>query len=273
MIVVTGATGNVGRGLVQALVEGGAEVSAVSRRVPEFELRQGARHYAADLADPASLAGALDGAEALFLMVAGDQPEEILKAASAAGVRRVVLLSSQGAGTRPQTYGHPVAFETAVRASGLEWTILRPGGFATNAFQWADSVRTQRTAAAPFGDVVPPAIDPADVAEVAAAVLTGDEHAGWTYELTGPEALSPRQRVQAIADAVGEPVRFVEQSREEARAQLLHVMPESVVEATLGIVGEPTPAEQAVSPDVERILGRAPRSFADWAVRNVVAFR
>ncbi len=271
MFVVTGATGNVGRELVRALVEAGEQVTAVSRR--PGQLPAGVRHVPADLADPQSLRTALDGATALFLLVAGEKPAEILDLARSAGVRRVVLLSSQGAGTRPRVYRHPVAFEEAVRASGLDWTILRSGGLDSNAFAWAGTVRADRTAAAPFGDVGLPTVDPADVAEVAAAVLREDGHAGRTYELTGPAAVTPRERAAAIGEALGTPVRFVEQTREEARAQLLAFMPEPVVEGTLAILGLPLPAEQVPGPDIERVLGRAPRTFADWAARNAPAFR
>jgi uncharacterized protein YbjT (DUF2867 family) len=147
------------------------------------------------------------------------------------------------------------------------------GGFDTNAFAWAETVRAQRTVSAPFGDIGLPGIDPADIAEVAAVVLRDVTHAWRTYELTGPEATSPRERAVAIGDALGTPVRFAEQTRDQARAQMLRFMPEVVVDGTLAILGEPLPAEQQVSPDVEKILGRAPRSFAAWAADNVGAFR
>lgn len=271
MIVVTGATGNVGRELVRTLTSAGEKVRAVSRR-PE-RTPDGVRHWQADLAEPASLRPALEGAEALFLLVAGEDPQAILDSAKAGGVRRVVLLSSQGAGTRPEIYRHPVTFEDAVRESGLDWTILRSGGLDSNAYAWAESVRAERTAAAPFGDVGLPTVDPADIAEVAAATLREPGHSGRTHDLTGPAPVTPRERARAIGDALGTPVRFVEQTREEAREQMLRFMPEPVVEGTLAILGEPTAAEREVSPAVEHILGRAPRTFADWARRNIAAFR
>ncbi|MFD5389349.1 NAD(P)H-binding protein [Streptomyces sp. NPDC127074] len=281
MIVVTGATGNVGRPLVEALAAVGEQVTAVSRRPDGTELPEGVRHHRADLADPGSLRPALEGADALFLLFAGEllagtaQTGALLDVARSADVRRVVLLSSQAAGTRPDAVSHAAmrAFEDTVRPSGLDWTILRPGGFASNAFAWAESVRKERMIAAPFADVGLPVVDPADIAEVAAAALREPGHAGRTYELTGPAPVTPRGQAHAIADALGEPVRFTELSREQARAEMLRFMPEPVADGTLDILGEPTADEQRVSPDVERVLGRPPRAFADWAMRNIAAFR
>ncbi|MEV6395645.1 NAD(P)H-binding protein [Streptomyces sp. NPDC051907] len=275
MIVVTGATGNVGRPLVRALAAAGEQVTAVSRGVGAPDVPEGVRRVRADLGDAESLKPALDGADALFLMASGEllatggDPSGVLEAARAAGLRRVVYLSSLGVGTGR----HSPGLEDVVKRSGLEWTMLRPGNFASNAFAWAESVRTRRAVAAPFGDVALPAVDPEDIAGVAAVALREDGHAGASYELTGPAALTPRQQAAAIGDALGEPVDFVEQTRAEARAQMLHFMPEPVVEVTLGILGTPSPAEQRVSPDVERVTGRPPRAFAEWAARNVAAFK
>ena len=281
MIVVTGATGNVGRPLVQALAAAGEQVTAVSRTVPDAAVPDGVRHRQVDLTDPESLRSILDGAGALFLHDGGANahlvnPRDILDIAKAGGVGRVVLLSSIGVATRPQSASHGGMMrstEDAVRQSGMDWTILRPGGFDSNAYAWAETVRAHRTVVAPFGDVGLPTVDPADIAEVAAAALCGVGHAGQVYELTGPALTTPRLGAQAIGDALGEPVRFVEQTREEARAQMLRFMPEPVVETTLDAIGEPNAAERRISPDVERVLGRAPRTFAEWARHNIAAFR
>ncbi|MGW3723920.1 NAD(P)H-binding protein [Streptomyces sp. NPDC000851] len=282
MIVVTGATGNVGRSLVRTLVAAGEPVTATSRRIADADLPQAVLRRPADLVDAESLRPVLDGADALFLQNGGPSahllsPRDLVDVAKAGGVRRIVLLSSQGVATRPGSASHGEiarAIEDAVRQSGLEWTVLRPGGFASNTYAWAESVRTRRTVAAPFGDVGLPVIDPDDIAEVAAAALReGGRHAGQAYELTGPALITPRQQAEALGDALGEPVRLAEQTRDEARAQMLRFMPEPVVETTLSILGEPTPAEQRISPDVERVLGRTPGTFADWARRHVAAFR
>jgi uncharacterized protein YbjT (DUF2867 family) len=279
MIVVTGATGNIGRPLTRALAAAGEQVTAVSRHpaaVPD-----GVRHLVADLADPAGLRPALAGAKSLFLLLSGDlhalgaHPADIVGEAVGSGVRRIVLLSTLGVVTRPfgATRIAMRELEDTVRESGLEWAVLRPGGFASNALWWAESVRERRVVAAPFGDVGVPVVDPADIAAVAAACLLEDRHTGGAYELTGPEVITPRGQTEALAAALGAPVAFHELTRDEARAAMARSMPAELADDTLDILGNPSPAELRVSPDVERVLGRAPRPFADWAARNVAAFR
>lgn len=279
MIVVTGATGNVGRPLTQALAEAGEQVTAVSRHA--VAVPDGARHVVADLAETTSLTPALDGAKALFLLLSGDlhtpgaRPIDIIALAAASGVRRVVLLSSQGVATRPLGPSRVAmrAVEDALRESGLDWAVLRPGGFASNALAWAESVRTHGTVAAPFGDIGVPVIDPADIADVAAASLLDDRHTGGVYELTGPEVITPRQQAKAIAAALGSPVRFHELTRDEAKAAMTQFVPTELADDTLDIISAPNAAELRISPDVERVLGRAPRPFSGWVNRNIAAFR
>ena len=266
----------------------GGEVTAVSRTAAGDGLPAGARPVRADLAEPETFQPVLAGAEALFLHNGGaaaglPTARGLLDVAKRAGVRRVVLLSSIGVATRPESASHGVAgraVEDAVRESGLDWTILRPGGFASNAFAWAAPVRESRTVAAPFGDVGIPVVDPADIAAVAAVALRdagagsgSGGHAGQVYELTGPELVTPRQQAAAIGAALGEPVRFVELSREQARAAMLAFMPAPVVDTTLDALGTPTPPELRISPDVERVAGRPAGTFAGWVERHAAAFR
>ncbi|GGT86125.1 NAD(P)H-binding protein [Streptomyces violascens] len=281
MIVVTGATGNVGRALAELLAEAGEEAVAVSRRPLLTGLPAGVRHARADVGNSASMRPVLEGADALFVLLGGElnsrgeSPDALLDVAGEAGVKRVVLLSSQINSTRPQAPSHTRlrAFEASVRASGLDFTILRPSGFASNAFAWAEPVRTQRTVFAPFGDVALPVIDPADIARVAAVALLEDGHAGRTYELTGPEAISPRRQAAVISEALGEEVTFVELSREDAHAHMARFMPAEVIDGTLDILGVPLPAEQAISPDVEKVLRRPAGSFGNWVARNLPVFQ
>ncbi|MFI7246447.1 SDR family oxidoreductase [Streptomyces qinglanensis] len=281
MIVVTGATGNIGRTLVPLLADAGEDVVAVSRRPEPEELLAEVRHARADIGNSSSMRPVLDGADALFLMLGGELnshgegPHALIDAALDAGVKRIVLLSSQLNSTRPEALSHTRlrTFEAAVRASKADFTILRPGGFASNAFAWAESVRTKRTVFAPFGDVPLPVIDPADIAAVAAAALHEDGHVGRTYELTGPEAISPRQQSAALSRALGEEITFVELSRDQAHAHMAQLMPEEVIDGTLDILGNPLPAEQTISPAVENVLHRPARPFSEWVARNLPAFQ
>lgn len=279
MIVVTGATGNIGRSLVRTLTAAGQPVTAVSRGASApLAVGAGLTAVRADLADPASLVPALEGAGALFLLVHGSGDDldaaAILGAAKAAGVRRLVLLSSVAAGTRPKlsAYDGFRTLEDAVTGSDLEWTILRPGGFHSNALAWAPSVAAQRTVFAPFGDTALPSVDPADLADVAAAALLDPRHAGRIYILAGPST-SPRDRVAALAAALGEPITFVEVSRAQAREQMVGWMPAAIADDTLTVLGSPTAEETTVGPDLTAVLGRPGRTFAAWAKNNLDAFR
>ncbi|MET9082722.1 NAD(P)H-binding protein [Streptomyces sp. NPDC004237] len=304
MITVTGATGNIGRTLVDLLAQAGEEeVVAVSRRdrpatpdapavpgapaapavssAPTAPAVPGVRWIRADAGNAESMRPALTGARALFLVLGGElnahgeSPTLLLDTAVSAGVERVVLVSSQVSATRPDAPSHARlrAFEAAVRASGLDFTILRPGGFASNALAWAETIRTRRTAFAPFADTALPVVDPADIAAVAAAALREDGHGGRAYELTGPAPISPREQVRAIAEALAEEVTLVELSREEAHAAMTRFMPEEAVTGTLDVLGEPLAAESKVSGDVEAVLGRPAGSFGGWAGRNAAAFK
>ncbi|WP_431971669.1 NAD(P)H-binding protein [Nocardia sp. bgisy134] len=280
MIVVTGATGNIGRSLVPLLAAAGAQVTAVSRGIGDVALPEGVRRVAGDLGDPASLSPALAGAEALFLLITGEQliagpePEEVLGVVAAAEVRRVVFVSSLGTQTRPEAAGYDRirAYENAIRASDVEWTILRPGGFFSNTYAWAESVRAESVVAAPFGSVGLPSVDPADIAAVAAAALRDDGHAGRIYTLTGPALSTPREQATALGAALGTEVRFVELTPAQAREGMLRFMPEAVADHTLEILGAPTPGELLISPDIEEVLGRPAGTYAEWAERNRAVF-
>ncbi|MFJ2663342.1 SDR family oxidoreductase [Nocardia fluminea] len=276
MIVVTGATGNIGSALVELLVDEGARVRAVSRGARPLELPAGVDHAVADLGDLDSLSSALHGADALFLLITGEQlmtgpePALLLKTAAAAGVRRVVFISSQGAVTRPQSdgYARTIAFEQALAESGLEWTALRPGAFFSNTFAWIEPVRAQRVVPAPFGDVGLPAVDPADIAAVASVALREDGHHGRAYTLTGPAVITPRDQAAALAEAIDTPITFLELTPEQAKQNMLRFMPEAVADHTLTILGTPTPEEQQVSLDIETVLGRPATPYVRWAQRH-----
>jgi uncharacterized protein YbjT (DUF2867 family) len=274
MILVTGATGNAGGAVVRALVAAGAPVRALVRDAGA-SLPAGAVAVAGDLNRPETLAPHLEGVEAAFLLSGYEGLEETLADMRAAGVERVVLLSSSAAPSEDLTNAvarYHILSERAVRDSGLRWTFLRPSSFMTNSLQWLPQLRAGDVVRAPFADVAVATIDPDDIGAVAAAALRSDAHAGRAYRLSGPEALRPADRVAVLADVLGRDLRFEAQSNDEARAEMSAAMPADYVEAFFRFFVDGELDESEVLPTVEEVTGRPPRSFRDWVVAHRDAF-
>jgi uncharacterized protein YbjT (DUF2867 family) len=283
-ILVTGATGHVGREVVAQLLDAGADVRALTRNPATAALPPGVAVVRGDLTDPAGLGPALSDVDSMFLFPVEETAAEVVATAVAAGVRRIVDLSAASV-----TVGlHASPVEAAVERSGVEWTHVRPGGFMTNVLgMWAPSIRAERIVRYPFAGQASNMIHEADIAAVAVAALLSDGHHGASYTLTGPEMITTREQVAAIAAALGEPVRYMEVSREEARELLVAQggFAAAAADLMLGFVeyGGETPdgdyADQDWSalektwPDVERVTGRPPRTFARWARDHVADFR
>jgi uncharacterized protein YbjT (DUF2867 family) len=280
MIVVTGATGTVGARLVDALKERKADVRVLVRSKeaapPGVEVAVG------DLADPASLAPAVAGAEAIYLL-APVHPEmaryagNVIDAAVAAGRPRVVLQAAVGIDLRPAGVRFVQAHVTVLdhlRASGLPWTALAPHGFWQNFLGMAPALRAG-VLAAPAGDVAVPFVDAVDVADAAATVLTTTGHEGARYTLTGPEALTHHEIADAFGRTLGRPVSYRPLTPEEARTGLLAAgMNPWQAEGVVELYGMYARDElSAVSDDVPRLLGRPARSLADFLTDNATAFR
>lgn len=275
VILVTGATGNVGAELVGALAEAGRPVRALSRAGRADGLPSGVEAVTGDLNRPETVRDALDGVTALFLMPGYGGQRQVLADARDAGVERVVLLSGKSAGTGDTANavaGYLIDAETAVRESGLAWTFLRPTSFMSNALQLADQIRKGDTVRVPFPDVYTTDIDPYDIARAARSALLSDEFAGRTLELTGPEALLPADRVRVLGEVLGRDLRAVGLTHEETRAELEARMPTPYVDAFFAFFVDGTLDESVVLPTVREVTGRAPRAFADWARAHADAF-
>ncbi len=194
MILVTGATGNIGGALIGKLGKAGVPVRALSRSPDRAAFPAGVEAVEGDLTDPDSLRSALRGVDALFLLQPGTtDTSQILESAAEAGVHQVVTVSSLFAQTHPESFigRNLLHSEQIVRESGLEWTILRPWEFASNTLAWAAAIRAEGVVRAPRSGVPSPAIDPDDIAAVAASALLEDGHCGAVYPLTGPAAVTP----------------------------------------------------------------------------------
>jgi uncharacterized protein YbjT (DUF2867 family) len=276
MLLVTGASGNVGAEVVSALVAADQQVRALVRSDKTSDLAPGVEAAAGDLNRPASLTDALAGVRGLFLLPGYEDMEGIVAQARAAGIERVVLLSGSSAAsgdTSNAISAYMLRSEGAVRESGLAFTILRSFGFMSNALRWRDQLRAGDVVVEPFADVAVAVIDPADIGAVAASALLDPGNAGRTYVLSGPEALTPAERLSILGAALGRALRLEPQSNEDARAQMTSQMPSEYVDAFFDFYVDGTLDESQVQPAVREILGREPRTFEQWAAAHADAFR
>lgn len=270
-ILVTGATGNVGRHLTTRLAEAGLEVRAFARR-PErveapVEVVQG------DLTVPETLEPALKDVESVFLLWPGFSTGNAAEVISAiAGqARRVVYLSAL-VGDDGEAPSHYQEIEGLIRRSGLGWTFLRPGGFAANTLGWAEQIR-QGVVRWPYGQASRALIHEQDIAAVAVHVLTSAGHNGAAYALTGPAELTQAEQVRVIGEATGREVRWEEQPSEEALERLSAAWgdPAWVRSALTTWESFVTRPEQATD-TVERLLGRPALTFRQWARDHAADF-
>ncbi|WP_017591839.1 NAD(P)H-binding protein [Nocardiopsis potens] len=277
-ILVTGATGSVGRRVAAGLLAEGASVRALVRD-PAAALPEGAEAAAGDLAAPETLDAALEGVGAVFLIwpfldTAG--APAVLEAV-ARRARRVVYLSSSEVDRGAERQSDPITglhagMERLVEAAVPEWTVLRSETLASNARGWAGQIRASGVVRGP--DIAPAAVvHEGDVAAAAVRALTGEGHRGAGCVLTGPQVLSRADQVRAIGEAVGRPLRFEAVPVREARERMLaDGRPPALVEALLA-AAETRPDAAAVTAGVRELTGAPPRSFAEWARENAALFR
>ncbi|MEV7478481.1 MULTISPECIES: NAD(P)H-binding protein [Streptomyces] len=276
MMLVTGATGNIGRALVEELhALGAGPLRGLTRDTAKAVFPKGVEAVEGDLARAASLKSALEGVRSLFLVSRVGADADILDAAGRAGVDHVVLVSSITVQTHPHLgpAGENVAVERLLKDSGMAWTILRPTQFASNVMWWADAIRGHETVRVPYADVGLPTIHPADIASVARVALTEPGHRERTYALTGPERITPRQQVEAIAAVLGRDVPFAEISREEAHREMATFLGDEAADAVLDLTGGDLNDELLTVRDtVSRITGAPAKSFPQWVSENAAAF-
>lgn len=281
-ILVTGATGNVGREIVSQLAAKGAQVRALTRRPDGARLPSQVEVVRGDLTVPETLDECLDGIDTVFLVWCAQRAavapalERITKHA-----RRIVFLTS------PHKTAHPffqqpnpsaalqAYIERLIERSGRQWTFLRPGMFAGNARRWwAPQFRAGDVVRWPYLAAATAPIDERDIAAVAVRVLCEDGHTGAEYVLTGPESLSQCEQVSLIGRAINRSLHIEEISPEEARRELFTLIPaESVVDMLLNAwaaaIGQPA----LVTSTVAEITGVPARPFRDWASDHAAEFQ
>jgi uncharacterized protein YbjT (DUF2867 family) len=282
LILVTGATGMVGKYLVKGLQDSGSRVRVLVRdREKAKVFGDGLEVVQGDLEQPQTLAPAFAGVEKAFVLAAGPKLARLegnaFIAARNAGVRHVVKLGGRHVNSTfmagpPHVQAHADS-EQHLQSLGIGWTILRPGAFASNFLAWFD--RKQGGIFLPVGNGKDTFIDPRDIAACAAKILTTAGHEGGIYEITGPERLSFKQIADTISAAVGRKVVYQDVPEDVARRGMLAAGNHSEdVEFILRYFA-------AVKKDlmypptsgVADLLGRPPHTFAEWSRHNVAALR
>jgi uncharacterized protein YbjT (DUF2867 family) len=281
-VLVTGATGRVGRVVVDLLLDAGVPVRALTRRAEAAAaLPATVDVVIGDLTVPESLDAGLRGVRAVFLVWTAPPataPAVVERLATSA--RRVVFLSAPHRTPHPFfQQPNPMAalhaeIERRLAAAGLESTIVRPGMLASNAVSWwAPAVRAGGVVRWPYGAAETAPVDDRDVAAVAARALYQDGHAGGDYVLTGPESLSQAEQVRIIGDVVGRRIAFEELSPDEFRRETAGSWPRPVVDMLLAAWGATMGRPAYLTSTVSDLLGAAPRSFRQWVADHATAFR
>jgi len=283
MILITGASGSVGREVVREMQKTGQAFCAMYRSKEEAaKAPTGVKTVIADFRDTASLLSALQGVERAFLVCSPVQAlveleGNAIDACKKAGVKRIVLNSALGAGDYDKSFpSWHRKVEDKLKASGIEFVILRPNGFMQNAITYlAPSIRAQAAFYDAMGNAKTSYIDVRDVAAVAARTLTSDGHAGKVYELNGPEAIAQDDLAKRIAAKSGREVKHVNIPREAHQKAMLDVgMPVWQVTALIELQDYYVSGRAAtVDTTVEKILGRPRRTMDAFLAENAGEFR
>jgi len=269
MIFVSGASGTVGRAVLDEVSKSGRPVRAMYRRAEEAsKAPAGVSTVIADFASKDSLRKGLEGVDILFLVCSPipalvELETNAIEASKESGVQHVVLNSALGAEDYPKSFpGWRRAVEDKLKSSGLAYTILRPNSFMQNIVAYmAPSIRSQGAFYAAMDSAKTSYLDVRDIAAVTARVLGSPaEHAGQTYELNGPEAVTYAELADRISRVIGRPVSFVDIPEVAQRKSMLDLgMPEWQVDALLDLQRYYTGGKGGEVTDVlPRLLGRAP---------------
>lgn len=269
-VLVTGATGNIGRHLVKELHQNGHDVRALTRNPATADLPVGVDVVAGDLTDASTLESAFDSIDAIHLITFGGDDladltngAELISLAERTGIARATVLASWG----------PTSIEEALASSSIVWSRLEPVEVMVNALEWADEIRDRKSVSM-LADYPSAMVHEADIASVAALALTEPALEGRAYPLTGPEALTPRERTRILADALDCELRFVQLTESEERERLRsHGNDEEYVEFGVQLATNPPTMAGTVLSTVEETTGRPARTFAQWVRENAASFQ
>lgn len=265
-ILVTGATGNIGRMVVDHLLALGAtDVRALTTDPRRAALPAGVEVAEGYLRRIETVPAALEGVDRMYLAPTPETVTEVLRLARAAGVRHVVDLSGE-----PESWWGSV--NDAVEAAGLDWTHLWPGDFMENTTLWVGQIRAAGAIREPYPETTSTPIAMDDIAAVAATALLRDGHAGKSYPLAGPESLSRTELARQLGHALGREIPFVQVSRAEAVEALAPAMGDSAGWYVDNVLAHSGRQSAAAMRTVEEVTGRPATTFARWAAEHTGDF-
>ncbi|MFJ3498515.1 NAD(P)H-binding protein [Streptomyces sp. NPDC086091] len=284
VVLVIGATGNVGPNVVRQLIGEGVTTRALlladdpkAGRLPS----EGVEIFHGDLADPDSLLPALDGVESVLLM----WPFFTLNVDTAPAVlerierhaRRVAFVSSIGVhiGYEHADNNCHAYLEGLIEKTGLEWTFLQTTGFTANArLSFAQQIKKSDVVRSPYGTAARSSIHEEDVAAVAVRALTGSDLAGRRLVITGPEVLTQIEQVEIIGEIIGRELTWQDVPAETALNAMVGAgWPPAYAHGALDYFGMLTKEPELITGTVEEVIGRPPRTFREWAVEFADDFR
>jgi uncharacterized protein YbjT (DUF2867 family) len=280
MILITGATGHIGKELIPLLLETRQSIRVLVRDERKVaHLDQRIERTIGDLNNPDSLVSAMCGVERVFLVTFEKQQDiNVIEAAKGAGVQHIVKLSTLEALEHKIQVGKwHYEREELIRASGLDWTFLRAGMFMSNSIDWwSESIKGQGSVFFPGGKkgkVAP--VDPRDIARVAALALTQPGHRGQAYELTGSQLFTIGEMVQVIAEVLNKPIRYVAIPPIAAKLFMLKSgMDKTLVNGLMEMLASLRNNEGAIVTDtVQEVTGEIPRTFEAWCQEHIGAFQ
>jgi len=281
MILVTGATGNIGSQLVNLLVTKGAPVRVISRDEKKVShLDPAVQRVIGDRHDPSVVRKAVQGADKVFMLaILFDKNHEadrlLIEEAKQAGAKQIVMISSATVRLEDNFIGRlHREKEELIEQSGIPWTFLRPGGFMSNSKQWADTIKSQSKVFNPMGEGKTAPISPYDIARVAAVVLAYPGHEGKVYELTGAELLSTPEQVEILSKVIGKPIDCVDTPAEVAAERAIASgLPEPLVKslAELWVLARKG-TDRLRTNEVERLTGQPAQTFETWSREHRSAF-
>lgn len=280
-LLITGATGTVGRQVVSQLQPTGAHIRAMTRNPSAAGLPSSIEVVRGDLTAPETLDSCLEAIDTVFLVWTAP-PATVASAVEriAKRARRIVFLSA------PLKTPHPLfqqpnparklaeQIERAIEDSGLQWTFLRPGMFAANSLEWwAPQIRAGDVVRWPYLAVPTAPIHEKDIAAVAVRALCEEGHAGAEYVMTGPQSLTQFEQLSTIGRATGRSLRVEEITPDDAQQELRAIMPPPVINMLLDAWAAAAGQPAHVTTTVADITGTPARSFLDWTNDHAAAFR